>query len=508
MNLFKSTSRPMRIGFAYDLFRHPALGQWNAEAQARWLRSFLTPAIGMAGGTVRNALESVAAEAIAWATERAEAGALPQGAAGWAMLYSGELLEGMDQWFRPMLGYDLLIGYELSANQLRFLSQQRAAFLDIGIDAVRFARRTLFRGRSNDHSVREALQRFHIPGQALAADAGFLCATRGSGSFGRPEDLLVVGQVDVDGSLIVGGRIQRIDPHLPRLAELAKQHRRVLIYPHPLALENQDVRTVLSTIPHSVLGEGQVYAALLDSRTRTVATLSSSVASEATLLGKEVVVRLIQPDGSSEALGLGVVSAYTRLDSTVAQACFWNAVFRRDNKRHWVPFSGYGPDEAALRSALGVFVATPAMVQPLRVMAANETLSLADPASAGLCRLGWSGVEAAGRWTDGPVAVIAFEAVEVGTGLVLSLHAFIGPEPRTLRLRLLLSSADGAAQEEEVQFTDEVPRKVYLAVPLPPGLVTLKLLVESPCSPGAQGISADQRQLGVQVETVQLTGPS
>ena len=403
-----------------------------------------------------------------------------------------------------MLGYDILVGYEMSANQLRFLSRHGAVFLDIGIDAIRFTRRILFRVRTNSRTICDALQRFHVPARLLVADTGFLRATLGDGTMGPAEDLLFVGQVDIDSSLIASGRIQRIGPHLPRLAELAGQHRQVVVHPHPLATRNDDIAAVLEALPQSTLGEGQVYAALVDARTRTIVTLSSSVANEAELLGKKAV-RLLEPDGSSEALGLDVVFPYMRVDSEIAQVGFWNAVLGRGWRRRRIP-SGHGPDEAALRSALGVFAATRSMVRPVPSVAVESAVSLADPANAELCRLGWSGVEAAGRWTDGPVAILAFDAAAASTGLVLTLLAFIGPVPRTLRIRLVLTLANTAVTEKEVLLDDEAAREVRLPCRAPPGRITLKLLLDAPCSPVELGISSDTRQLGVQLGLLRLTG--
>jgi hypothetical protein len=118
---WKAARRRVRIGFAHDLFRSPPLGQWNPAGQARWLQTFLMPAMEAADSVVQDALEGVRANAVAWAAERVVAGVLPPGAEGWALLYGGELPAGGDVWFRTMLGYDLLVGYEMSANQLRFL---------------------------------------------------------------------------------------------------------------------------------------------------------------------------------------------------------------------------------------------------------------------------------------------------------------------------------------------------------------------------------------------------
>lgn len=457
-----------------------------------------------ADGVVQDALEGVRANAVAWAAERVVAGVLPPGAEGWALLYGGELPAGGDVWFHTMLGYDLLVGYEMSANQLRFLSRHGAVFLDIGIDAVRFARRTLFRVRTNSRVISNALQHFHMSAQLLAADTGFLRAMLGGGDTGSAEDLLFVGQVEIDSSLIVNGRIQRIGPHLPRLAELAGQHRRMLVHPHPLATRNDDVTVVLEALPQSTFGEGQVYAALVDARTRTIATLSSSVANEAELLGKKAV-RLLEPDGSSEALGLNVVFPYMRVDSGIAQVGFWNAVLGRGRQRWPIP-SGHGPDEATLRSALGVFATTPSMIRPVPFVSVESAVSLADPTNADLCRLGWSGVEAAGRWTDGPVAMLAFDAAAASTGLVLSLVAFIGPVPRTLRIRLVLAVANTAVLEKEVLLDSEAAREVHLPYRAPPGRITLKLMLDAPCSPAELGISSDTRQLGVQLGELRLIG--
>lgn len=509
----RKTAAVERIGVTHDIFRSPALGQWDGTPQARWLREFITPAlvhlgvavdlpIALSGGQVMEFLASLGAEAENLA-----------GTEGWAALYGDPALgDKIGAMLAPLLKCDIIVGYEMSANQIRYLSKSGKRFVDIGVDPLRFSSRSLFRLRTNCPGIDARWQRFHIAPDQLADELGFLRAqmARLRGFRDAPAtDLMFVGQVEVDASRIVGGQMATLQDGLQVLAALARSHARMSIYPHPLARSNHETAFLLQRFRHAAIGHGSVYAALCDPATRTVATLASSVAAEAELLGK-VAVRLITPDASTEALGPAVVSRFIRVGEALASVALWEAIVDPPKERRDRTREALAPTASslagAIRAELGIFAADAAALGADRRIALDAPATFATPdVHARYCAFGWSGAEPRGTWSDGRVALLSLRPEGPFAGVLLAFRPFIGPSGRTLRMEIRLCEPDrcdpplwsGAFDAEDHQV-------IY--VPVSGDATTrsldLKLLFEEPCSPASLGISGDDRTLGIFLQSL------
>jgi hypothetical protein len=509
-------TRALSVGFSYDLFRSSALDQWDAAPQARWLQEFIAPALEFAGASIRPAFDKETITGItSWLAEQFAEDNLSPGTSGWCDLYSAVCQrERLISIFQPMLDFDLVVGYELPPNQIRFLSENDKPFIDIRIDALRFFDGALFSVRTNHPGLAVALSQFHASDDEFLAASGFLRAelarNRDDGVC-NTTDLIFVGQVDVDTSLIANGRITRIGQFLPNLVSLMRSHDRMVLQPHPLARENADITELLSAFPQAILGRGSVYAAVCHRATRTVVTLSSSVATEARLLGKHSIC-LLNPDVSQDALGPKLCRGTFRIDQVLGSGSFWEAITKVIQGQFG---QGLIPrrrmprlSEKALRSALGIYQAAPLKPEPNCLISIGEIVPLIAPAAVAVhCLFGWSHAEPLGVWTLGPVSALSFDAEHTPSAVELSVCAFIGTTGRELNLEICISGADGATWPLLTHlFSNEAQRT--LIVPLPPApqrrRYDLRFRIMAPASPLSLGLSEDTRELGIRLSWFRL----
>lgn len=496
------------MGFSYDLFRLPALDQWDVAPQARWLQEFLTPAVESAGATIRPAFDNANASIASWLAEQLAEGRLAPGTSGWCDLYSAmHQRKRLTRCFRPMRDFDLIVGYELSPNQIHFLSENDKPLIDIRIDALRFSAGAFFSVRTNHPGLAVALSQFHVSDDEFLAEAGFLRAQLDrsrNDAICTGTDLVFVGQIDVDTSLIADSCIARIERFLPDLVALMQTHDRMVLHLHPLARENTDVTELLSAFPQAVVGRGSVYAAVCHRATRTVVTLSSSVAEEARLLGKPAIC-LLRPDISQDALGPTLCRGTFRVDQVLSTRPFWNSIakaIRGQVEPDPVPRTSMPRlSDEALRSALGIFGVDPLEPEPDCLVKAGEIVELTSPAKVALhCLFGWSYAESVGVWSIGPISALSFDVTQTPSAVELSLCAFIGAPGRDLSVEICISGADGASWPLTIeQFSDAAQRT--LIVPLPPTPARrrfdLRFRICTPASPRSLGFSEDPRELGI-----------
>ncbi|MEJ1977340.1 MAG: hypothetical protein WDN49_15795 [Acetobacteraceae bacterium] len=130
----------------------------------------------------------------------------PASHAAWAATLSDpDLLDEVTKVCWPLQQFDLVVGYELTPNQMRFLAAAGTPFLDISIDPVRFAPDLFLKMRTNDDAVSRVLQAYDQPAETLLPHVAWL---RSNTARALPQDspttpcLLFAGQTDVDASLV------------------------------------------------------------------------------------------------------------------------------------------------------------------------------------------------------------------------------------------------------------------------------------------------------------------
>ena len=118
---------------------------------------------------------------------------------------------------------------------------------------------------------------------------------------------------------------------------------------------------------------------------------------------------------------------------------------------------------------------------------------------------GWSGVEAAGRWTQGDLAEIAFAVPNPPADLVLTMQAsaFPGPGGQASPVRVVVNGRT-LARWKPIAAPQTLSVRVPPGAIGPGGVVRLRLVIERPVSPFEMGISPDHRPLGLFVERFQV----
>jgi hypothetical protein len=505
----------LKIGVAYDVFRSPRLGQWDPAGHAAWLRAFISPALNAVGATVAAVFDDPPKAIVEWLDKRVAAGDVAAGPNSWFDLFSGsQNRRQLEMLFEPMLAYDLIVGYEMTPNQIRFLSQHAQPFIDIGIDPIRFTGEAFLRARSNCRALSDTLLRFQNDDEDLLIEAGIFrarLARQSRDEGGSERNLVFVGQVDVDSSLIAQSTIAGVTPHLDTIAEMLRRHDQMIVQPHPLAHINADVLCLLRQFSRAVVGRGSVYKTVCAPATRTVVTLSSSVADEASLFGIPVM-RLLQPDNSSEALGEYLCLGSARIDANFASKAFWATatLSLREGAPMRPPTSTPRLSKVTshLRNDLGVFIAPATRDQTNETLAPNTLINMSNPSHvAAYCAFGWSGAEELGVWSIGPLAIINFVTPLATAHLELLVAGFIGPADRVLNVQLLWSGlADGSAPVRHGRMVNEDEQLLVIALPekQPTSRYHLTIRVATPCAPASLGLSDDTRELGIRLSWLRL----
>ena len=246
----------MRIAFSCDLMRHGG-DAGDAEANSAWLWPLLRPVVEEIGHEL--VLHTRDDPATAHAAQAAACGLDPSEA--WPLLYSDPAqTDAVRRTSRTLLEADLVIGHELSPNQLHVLAQAGVPCVDLSVDPVRFGPELFLRVRTSDRVLADLLQRRHVPDAALA-DAVEAMRKRCGASAGVPGPaVLFAGQTDADASLIEGARLRSVEPFIDRIRGLVEPGWRLLLKPHPYARSNADVRALHAAAPGSIFVQDNVYA--------------------------------------------------------------------------------------------------------------------------------------------------------------------------------------------------------------------------------------------------------
>jgi hypothetical protein len=482
----------MRIVVLHDVFRAALFGLGGVNQVAAFWQSLLAPKLRRLG----HALElpaGLGADRPAALDELAAGHGLAHEPGSWFRLFSDPaMLPAVTGILAPLRGFDLVLGWELSPNIMRALSGMRLGFIDASIDSIRFCPDLFLRLRTNAPRYHDALAALEISGDRLRQEAARQSAIADSG--GRAS-VLFAGQMPIDSSLIVGGKLAEPASFIGQIAA-GLRGRQLLLKPHPHAAPHADIRALHDAIPDSRITTDPVYALLAAPWLEEVVTLSSSVADEAEMFGKPAM-RLITPDGAPERLD--GVSRFHRVDAGFLTAAFWDRLLSRRPARAALPEP---PAPRNLRQLFrydwGWRAATP---EPgARDIRPGMTVRFASGQPGGAwCCFGWSTPEDWGIWSDGDVATLLVQPQDAPDGLTLrlALTAFVPDASRPPGLEITSRPAG-------------VARRIFLDSPNPPpidialpaalcgdGPVEIVLRFRDLSSPADAGLSGDARRLGV-----------
>ena len=492
----------MHIKFTHDLFRS-GCGAGDPERNGKWLLTTLAPLVRAAGCSTDRLTETD--PAIAQTVAALVAG--PDAHARWARLFSDEtLLPGVTNACAPLGQCDLVIGYELTPNQMRCLSRTGQRFLDISIDPIRFAPDLFLRMRTNDQTIRHALEAHEVAESAMQQHAarlraGIVGAAALPGFDGGA--LLFVGQTDIDASLIAHATLAGIDAYIPVIARLLQtEGGRLLIKPHPYGQRHQGIHTLRGRFPDALTVNDNIYALLHDPGIARMVTLSSGVAQEASLLGKAATT-LLQPDNRRESLGAELVSRDFRIGVAALPGLLRMALDRRSGRAATLTPRPAGHLRRVIGQNWG-YAGAPRLSK--RCLAPGQTLSFAAHGrGVDLCTMGWSHAEATGLWSDGPFATMLVDTQGRDIDLTLACKAFVPVHGQPLAVHVHIEGADPSPRR--LLFHTGRRARLTIALPARRGLTEIVFHLAGVTRPSERGGSADARRLGLYLMTGTVAAP-
>ena len=491
----------MRIMTTHDVFRSAYFHLPDPELSiGPWFFQWLAPHLTQLGHRVTrfSLTDSGRPDALIVAAGHH---ALPREASSWAWLFSDPRgLPAASGLCAPLLEADLIIGFEMPPNMIRFLAAAGKRFFDLGQDPLRFCPDLFLRIRGGDTGLEDRLTGWMVANETVSRDALTLCNRLGT-TGGTARGVLFAGQMPVDSSLIAGAAIANVAPFLDRIEELL-DGRPLLLKPHPLSPKSQDLITLHRRFPASRYIDDNIYAMLAQPDIETIVTLSSSVAAEAAYFVKPAV-SLITPD--IIALPEDVVSRFHRVDRRVTTTAFWGALLD-----DMPAFMFVEDPPALLRTRFSVswgFTRDMAEVTP-RGLTDNETILFSDVGRGpDLCLFGFSTPEPWGVWTAGEIAVIQFTPPENLETFVaeLTLMPHVPDPAHPLLVTIDARTSDGQTSGS-FRFDSHAAREIDIAMTwaADSGPVEIVFHIDNPVSPHAAGGSDDTRLLGLGLHQLKL----
>ena len=474
----------MQIYFIHDFLR----AEWDggtAERNGRWLHVLLAPALRRLGHqTTRIGLTHPAVQTFLARTLGASRGDI---APRWPAFFSDP-----DAAFHhvillpPLAGAGLVIGLELSPNQMRVLHAAEIPFADVAIDPVRFGPDLFLAVRTNHPELAHALTGYAAPSAPIIQEARRLCTLSRNG---LPRQTLFVGQTDMDAALITDARLGSVGPHLCALRQRFGNGEHVLIKPHLYGRTHRDVHTLHQAFPKARLTNDNVYTLLGSGTVAKVVTLSSGVATEAPFFGVPATT-LLQPDTAR----IEFVSPRIRLSPESLGPDLWATTSRS--------IAGLPRQKASLRARLGLAWAypPPPHLRDRRVKV-NDSFDFSRDSQRDLRGFGWSYPEPTGCWTDGPLATLLVDPAGRQLDLAIHCRAFlpIGAEALQVDLEVRGSSI----LPKRLTFRRHRPSTIIVTLPVE-GPVEVVLRIVNSRSPASAGVSNDRRALGLHVTTISV----
>jgi hypothetical protein len=494
----------LQICFVYDFFRS-IHDNGTAARNGRWLYDLLSPGLVQLGHDIRwmDAGEPSVERGIATLLGAAAGW---RGTDAWVAAFSApETREIVAQASAPLRHFELVIGFELSPNQIRALCSEGIPFLDVSIDPIRFGPDIFFRMRTNDDALLQMLDAHEIGLETLRPYASLLRSKVGR-SLRQPDAhapaILFAGQTDVDASLISGARLARAACYTAELRQALAQGQQLLLKPHPGGQAHQDILGLGAAFPAARLINDNIYALLCAPWIERVITLSSSVAQEAELFDKPATC-LAQPDNTQSRIGADLVSRDFRIGLDALQPGFWQAL---RPVGHAAAIHSAQPVAGNLRQALGEawgYTNAPEFLD--RTVAAGQTLSFETGGNGlRLCAFGWSHPEPTGIWSVGPLTTLLIDTDGAALDITLACTAFLSgslhPRGMTIQAR------PANEPEQTIVFFTPFSKHIRLRLPAIRGLTEIMFTFPAGlATPAAAGGSRDQRPLGIKLQRIVVT---
>lgn len=480
--------RKTRVVVTGDLFRSFEDGgvtRWTQRPNVAWLEALVQAALPEAEITALTP-ESLG---LTPAGLMAEQG-LEASQDGWIRAFAHEPVGAVAAAVKGLSG-TLVVGFELPPGLLSALRAAGAMAVNVALHPVRCLDDLLFSLWTDEsagrhfapHVLQTAAMRWKLGRMRgrLARERSYAPAAAGRSG-------VLFGQMRVDRSQIVDGRMVSLLDFADRIREIAGQHDCLYFRPHPLEAPAPEVAEMLAAIPGVLLTDRNVYE-MLDAPDIVAAYgISSSALYEAGLFGKPAAAFISHPD-----FGLPPTPAGLALDLD-GFACGLASLAGEP-----VPAVRQGP--GALREVVGQnWGLIPGAIDPLHrrpPVLPNQEVCLADPSMRGALVSGWRAHQGWGLWSVGRQGVLEFLWPERTPGhITVVLRMMPGASLPHRRPTLTVAAGGRIVYRSSMLRFDEPETVVFELAPPAAGRFQVHVFSSDPQTPEEVGINDDRTPLG------------
>lgn len=293
------------VVFMDDFFRCAANGLTSHPANRRFLRALFETSCRRLGLVMRDVFADCDGGEVPVGTLMDRLG-LERSTSGWAAASIADVDPAVSSDLSLGLSArSLVIGWGLPPSLLNHIANVGAAFIDIEVDPVRFARHLYLCARTNDNQVLDVLQSLAISREMFWNSASTIRASfarKGVSYLVGPDRSvgLFAGQTEVDLALVADGRIATPEDYLEQVSRWAEEVDILLIKRHPYSHAGDALSRLVELVPNAMLVDHNIYGMLTATNLRFVGALSSGVLREAEYFGVESR-RLVAPDRTNPA---------------------------------------------------------------------------------------------------------------------------------------------------------------------------------------------------------------
>lgn len=277
---------------------------------------------------------------------------LPLETRSWAAIYRDT--EVVSPMLANLLGdkyqNSVWVTFEAPPYLIDALNRLGATYIDFSIHPVRFLPDYYFGVRSNNADIQARLSALEFPDDIIY-DFARLSKAKTIRSVRREvpaENVLFLGQMGADSSLITDGRMASVDDVTAALRTLTVMHDIVYYKAHPHFKQIDALKEVVQSIPKCQWIDINVYDALGLSAFSSFATLSSGSHNEAKYFGKQSKRFLSNPNLFDRA----TENSYTPIYSAYIARQFWQYLFGGQEFDHTVYFPN--AFDGALKTSLNM----------------------------------------------------------------------------------------------------------------------------------------------------------
>lgn len=250
-----------------------------------------------------------------------------------------------------------IVGYELSEATRFILNRAGIFYIDVWLGPLRYLDDVYFAVRSSDEAVQSQVKRFEPPEELFYMHADRLRVQnyrgfkRGSGVF-KPNSAVFVGQTLADKAICRSGEMLTVLHFKEEFIQLRENHTHVYYSRHPF-VKNGDEKELafVKSFNNVSVVDTPAYEMLSSPEIITVATISSSVVSEAKYFGKLCKYFYRPPVDIDHTQK----SRYSTVGQSLFTRHFWSEVLRPKIDTIHFPPVAYESQKDKIRDALAFY---------------------------------------------------------------------------------------------------------------------------------------------------------